>query len=350
MPAQSNSNVASPRDAFCTQGTSPPLDAFAQALAAAPGPEAREQMIARAKAMAAQRVAPDALDVPELLTAEALAGERNGHLTAARAIIGELGYAEHAARLAADDANATAARNAVAAEITARFGLDASAAERVVIDAATGRTGEAFRVLDPAGIENPEPPAWLTPGRWYEGRLHLLFGREGTNKTILVLHDLLTLAAAGRHSILVEYEMGEEAIAVLIAELGFDRRKVRPYLHVVDPQESFDAGMLDALMARWRQAEAVALDNLSEAVVSARGDEDKSGDALTALQPMRDLAHRGVTTIAIDHLPHHREDAARGSTAKGQITEVAFSIQARPPVTRTTPGKLKLVCRKDRRA
>jgi len=72
-------------------------------------------------------------------------------------------------------------------------------------------------------------------------------------------------------------------------------------------------------------------------------------DVLRVLGLLRDLAHdRDIATVALDHLPHHRNDAARGSTAKAQIMDVAFSIEAKPTVRRDRPGKLKLTCRKDR--
>jgi hypothetical protein len=215
-------------------------------------------------------------------------------------------------------------------------------------------TGSPFDVLDPCRPGELQRPSFLVEQFIYRGKLHLLFGREGTNKTMLIIWTLATLAKLGKHALLIEYEMDENAVGVQLEEMGFDREALRPYFHQVAPNHAFSPELLERILAAFPGCEAVALDNVAEAIASAgggsNGDENAARDALIVLAPLRDLAHRadGPAVIAADHLPHARDNAARGTTAKGALTDVAFQVETPHPVTRTRAGDVKLTCRKDR--
>jgi hypothetical protein len=214
--------------------------------------------------------------------------------------------------------------------------------------------GSPFDVLDPCKAGELERPSFLVEQFCYRGKLHLLFGRDGTNKSMLIIWTLATLASLGKHVLLIEYEMDENAVGVQLEEMGFDREALRPYFHQVAPNHAFSAELLEGILGALPGCEAVALDNVAEAIASAgggsNGDENAARDALIVLAPLRDLAHRedGPAVIAADHLPHARDNAARGTTAKGALTDVAFQVETPHPVTRTRTGDIKLTCRKDR--
>lgn len=325
---------------------SAPVDTFAEHLATLESPIAVERALKQARMLAAGLVPDDKL-VPELLSGDALAAQSSMRLEAAEGILRELGYAGHLLRLLDRDDNAAACRRAAVAKLTADIAVSDETAENLVLSVASGIRTDSD-VIDLLG--EAEPARFLIPGRWYEGKFHLLFGKEGTNKTTLMLHDACELATQGKHSILFEYEMDRSAVMQMIDDLGFDREAVAKYVHVVTPREQFSSGLLMRFLGRWPDAQLVVLDNVSEAIASG-GDqsENDAGDVVRTLGMMRNVAHdRGIACVALDHLPHHRTDAARGSTAKAQIMDVAFSIEAMPPVRRDSPGKLKLTCRKDR--
>jgi len=213
-------------------------------------------------------------------------------------------------------------------------------------------------VLEPRGYTADDPckpgelerPAFLMDGLFYEGRTHELFGRPGTNKTMLIVWALATVAATGRHALLIEYEMDGNAIGSYLEDMSFDREKLRPYFHQVTPDAPWSAALLAELVEDFPGCAAVALDNVAEAVQSFNGDENAAGDTLKALAPLRDLAHTegGPAVVTADHLPHARDNASRGTTAKGALSDVAYSVETPHPVRRDAAGDIKLVCRKDR--
>lgn len=214
--------------------------------------------------------------------------------------------------------------------------------------------GRPFDVLDPCKPGELQRPSFLVDGLLYRSKLHLLFGREGTNKTMLIIWTLATLASQGRHVLLIEYEMDADAVGVQLEEMAFDREALRPYFHQIAPNHAFSRDLLDQIICEIPACDAVALDNVAEAIASggggSNGDENAARDTLIVLAPLRDLAHSedGPAVIAADHLPHARDNAARGSTAKGALTDVAYQVETPHPVTRERPGDIKLTCRKDR--
>ena len=78
-------------------------------------------------------------------------------------------------------------------------------------------------------------PRFVVDGLFYAGKMHTLFGRDGTNKSMLIIWAFATLAAQGTDVLLVEYEMDEDAIGLMLHEMGFDRAVLRPHFHSVHP-------------------------------------------------------------------------------------------------------------------
>jgi AAA domain len=210
--------------------------------------------------------------------------------------------------------------------------------------------GDPFDIVDPCKPGELVRPKFLLDELLYASRCHLLFGREGTNKSMLIIWMLATLATQGRHTLLIEYEMDGNAVGLMLEEMRFNRDELRPFFHQVAPKVAFDAALLAKIIDRFPGCDAVALDNAAEAIASSGGDEHTAKDTLIALAPLRDLAHaeNGPAVLIADHLPHARESAARGSTAKGALIDVAFQVETPHPVTRVQAGDIKLTCRKDR--
>jgi hypothetical protein len=233
---------------------------------------------------------------------------------------------------------------------------DADADElTAALNAVIETSGEsAFAILDPCKPGKPQLAEFIVEGQFYKGKFHTIFGRDVTNKSVLMIWTLATLASQGEHVLLIEYEMDENAIGLMLDEMGFDREKIQPHFHVVHPLQPFCRELLGDILAKFPGCVAVALDNAAEAIGSAgggsNGDENAAKDALTALAPLRDLAHQedGPAVIVADHLPHARDNAARGSTAKKALDDVSYQVETPHPVTRTQAGDIKLTCRKDR--
>lgn len=305
------------------------------------------QFLRQARMLAAAQEDVPAAAPPALKSGEEWADMVAARRQATEGILRDLGYLDHAMRLLDDDDNARACRSRALAKVVADLNVSEGIASDLIRNVALGDGGS--EVLDLCG--DAEDAQFLIVDRLYEGKFHLLFGAEGTNKTTLMLHDAGTLADQRSHSLLFEYEMDESAVKRLLDDLGYEREAVAKYVHVVSPREPFSAAMMLRYLGRWPDVRLVVLDNVSEAIALGGGEasENSSGDVLRTLSVLRNVAHdRNIATVAIDHLPHHRTDAARGSTAKAQIADVAFSIEASPPVRRDRPGKLKLTCRKDR--
>lgn len=114
-------------------------------------------------------------------------------------------------------------------------------------------------------------------GRPLVPEVHLLFGREGTNKSTLLVRDACELATQGIHSILFEYEMDDGAVKRLIDDLGYDRERMSEFVHVVVPREPFSSALLMSHLGRWPDAKLIVLDNMSEAIASGDGRERVDG-------------------------------------------------------------------------
>lgn len=321
------------------------VESFARHLATLDS-DGRALAVRKAETRAMAVVDDAVLRAPDLQSGEEWAATLGMRLEATRSILDDLGYMDNALRLLDHDDNAEACRRAALRAVRSELPVSEDTAKDLILGVASGITGDAEVVTLTGEIV---PTAFLTDGRWYEGKLHLLFGREGTNKTTLLLNDACALATEGKHSILFEYEMDANAVKQMIEDLGYDRAEMDKFVHVVCPREQFSSGVLLRFLGRWPEAQMIVLDNVSEAIASGDGSENESMDVIRTLGMLRNVAHdRGIAAVALDHLPHHRNDAARGSTAKAQIMDVAFSIEALPPVRRERAGKLKLVCRKDR--
>jgi hypothetical protein len=323
------------------------VDVVAQHLASLSDVEEVNMFLRQARMLAAATEDTQAINPPALKSGEEWADLTAGRLQVTGDILRDFGYMDNVMRLLDDDDNAQACRTRAVGKVMVDLGVARDIATTLVRNVALGDGGS--EVLDLRG--DVDAAEFLIEDRLYVGKFHLLFGAAGTNKTTLMLHDAGTLAQQGKHSILFEYEMDESAVKLMLDDLGFDREQVAQYIHIVCPSESFSAAMLLRYLGRWPDAQLIVLDNVSEAIALGDGDtsENSAGDVLRTLSVLRNIAHdRDIATVAIDHLPHHRSDAARGSTAKAQIADVAFSIEASPPVRRDQAGKLKLTCRKDR--
>jgi hypothetical protein len=287
---------------------------------------------------------------PSLWTGDELIGKRQGKLDAMAAIAARWNWdVNHRLRLLDYDSNAHEARHDLALEVFGSGLAWPQSEQNELLDMfAEGRSADAG-VMDLSGVIDPPRLLAVDGPPTYEGLFHLDYGPRGSAKTLLLIYRACVLATRGVHSILWEYEMSTDLMKMAVEDLGFDRDEINRYMHVINPEEPLSTGLVLRQLARFPEAKLLALDNVTE-VVSLMPDasENAAQDVSRLLRIFRNLSHsRGVTTIALDH-SGHQGGHARGSSVKGQITDVELEYTMRQSLTREQIGVVEVKCHKDR--
>lgn len=208
--------------------------------------------------------------------------------------------------------------------------------------------------------DNPEPT--LTPdlltrtdglGLFYRGQLNWVHGDSGSGKTWIVLEGMRRLLAAGEHVVWVHYEDPSPAnIVGRLKLLGADRGAVLERFHYWDPQgEHLNTGLLlDA--CHDLTVTGLALDSVGEALNSVGLNEDSDAEVGPWItRGPRAIANHGIGVICIDHLPKDTKHPLHPSGSKRKraaITGAGHQIKAEIPPTRTSDGRMAIICGKDR--
>jgi AAA domain len=181
----------------------------------------------------------------------------------------------------------------------------------------------------------PPPVEWLLDGVAARGHVTLLAGREKQGKSLLVL-GLAAASVSGGASVagiecdpcrvlVVDAENGEREIHRRVRKLGltqssvgrlayrcavgFDLRAGLAELRAATEEERPDLLVLDSFRSLWR------------------GNENDTGEAAAALDPLRHLAHQLNVGIVLIHHQGKQGIGYRGSTSIGASAEHLLSLE-----------------------
>lgn len=209
--------------------------------------------------------------------------------------------------------------------------------------------------------DNPEPSLTADAllrtdgtGLLYLTQLNWIHGDSGSGKTWVLLHQMRQLIDAGHHVAWVHYEdPNPAAIIGRLKLLGADRDTVIERFHYWDPQgEPIATG---PLLAACKDAGVVhvGLDSVGEALGAAGLNEDSDAEVgpWIATGP-RALVNHGIGATCLDHgtkdtktAPLHPSGSKRKRAA---VTGAGLLIRAHIPPTRTSDGRMEIICGKDR--
>jgi putative DNA primase/helicase len=180
----------------------------------------------------------------------------------------------------------------------------------------------------------PQAIAWLWPGWFAHGKLHVLAGRPGTLKTTVALSVAAAITTGGQWPDgssaapgKVVMWSGEDAINDTLlprflaaagnpAEIGFisgvdEDRRLRSF----DPARDMDD--LVAVCVNLGQVSLVLIDPI---VAVAKGDSHKNAEARRDLQPLVDLAEQThAAVLGVHHLTKHSEGADPVDRVSGSL-------------------------------
>jgi AAA domain len=209
-------------------------------------------------------------------------------------------------------------------------------------------TWQAINLAAPEFAQPTEPP--ITGGLIYRGRRHALSGAPEAAKTLAAL--ILGLehyrAGHGRFA-LIDFEMGEHASRLLLADLGATLEEIAAVYYVAPdgPPDDID---VDAIAAAG--VTLVIIDAAAGAYEASELDDNKRADAEKFSRAwVHPLWERGIATILIDHVVKNADNRGRyaiGSERKLGSVDVHLGLHAVKQLHRGADGLIVVSTHKDR--
>jgi hypothetical protein len=208
------------------------------------------------------------------------------------------------------------------------------------------------------GDEDPIlPTLWLRDdgqGLFYRGAINELHGDSGDGKSLALSALAAEEIAAGRHVVWIDHEAAFRVLKMRLLEMGVSRAQMHEYLHWTRPQEPANARRIERLidqLAPFGQA-TVVVDSVGESLglhgLHENDDLDFVRWKLLLPQPLELAGH---TVVLVDHGTKARDNMLYPSGSKRKraaISGSAYLAEQTVAFDRTTPGKIRLTCAKDR--
>lgn len=207
----------------------------------------------------------------------------------------------------------------------------------------------ATRVDLAARIRDGIPPIDYLPaseGMLIRGKRHQIAAPKKEGKSITMLVHWVTMVQAGASVLILDRENGANLYAsrleqiVDALELDADALTDKLIYHEFPRLRDTDGNDLAAMCA---QADIVVFDSQRMFLTDLDLDEDSSNDYATfvgiAIDP---LFRAGIATCILDNTGHVETKRTRGSSAKGDLNEIIYTLEATEPFGLTTIGKVKL--------
>lgn len=195
----------------------------------------------------------------------------------------------------------------------------------------------------------------------YQGESHLLYGEGGTGKSWLCYKACAEEAAAGRISVIVDYESNRATVRARLKLLGVTKAQAGriAYWRISGSLMSGDEGRCLAEFIAKHNAVLVVLDSVSKALAAAGlGENDPNEYIRWDNAVVVPLTLRGVTSLLIDHIGHQadvpgggnrRAPRARGASSKAhQVSGAAYFFETQEHWTKDSNGRATVTCMKDR--
>lgn len=189
----------------------------------------------------------------------------------------------------------------------------------------------------------------------YPGRINGVHADSGAGKGWIAAVACVEHLHAGGHAVWCDFEdPNEDLIIERLCALGIEREVLRERFHYVNPSEPAGVLTADRMVARLDGFGSclVVIDSTGESLGLQGLDEDRDVDvdAWKRLIP-HPFERAGHTLVLIDHSTKARDNPLHPSGSKRKralISGASWNVEEITPFDRTHPGKLRLICAKDR--
>ncbi len=186
--------------------------------------------------------------------------------------------------------------------------------------------------LDPyldGNVELPRPTIFgRTDGHsiLYRGRRHVLVGRSGSGKTLLILAAAGEVLSGGGTVLFIDFEDDAPAIIGRLRSLGVEPEAIRERFHYVRPEAPAIEGDVSSLVEK--EYDLVIIDGVTEAMamhgLSPRYEDDVANLYAVMATP---FSSAGAAVVLIDHTPHDGEREI-GSQHKRAGSDVSLLMRS----------------------
>lgn len=186
-------------------------------------------------------------------------------------------------------------------------------------------------------------------GMLVRGKRHQIAAPKKVGKSISKLVHWVTMACAGSRVVVLDRENGANLyagrLAAIIAAFGLDedsqQQLAENLVYHEFPRLRVHDG--DELVSMCVGADVVVFDSQRMFLTDLGLGEDTSDDYAAfvgiAIDP---LFRAGIATVILDNTGHEETKRSRGSSAKGDLNEVLFSLEVVEPFNLDDTGKVRL--------
>ena len=208
---------------------------------------------------------------------------------------------------------------------------------------------EATRVDLVDMLERGLPPRPMVPGSswWHVGKRHLVAAGPKNGKSLVGLVHAVDVIAAGGSVVILDRENGAEEYArrlgcILGDRNGTTREAVRERLHYHEwPNLRLEDGADAEFIAALRCANVVIFDASRPWLSLWALNEDKSDDYARFMAELIDpLARAGPAVVVLDNTGHDEKGRARGSSSKGDLHDLTFTLRKTKEFSEEVEGKV----------
>ena len=203
-----------------------------------------------------------------------------------------------------------------------------------------------------ARVEEGLPPVEYlraSEGILIVGKRHLIAAPRKTGKSIGMLVHWARMALADARVIVLDRENGADLYARRLHDITLawslrprDKNRLRTRLEYYEFPR-LRPGDGDEFCKFATGADVVVFDSQRMFLTDFGFDEDNADDYARFMHLAVDpLFRAGVATVILDNTGHSNKSRSRGSSAKGDLNEVLFTMETEVEFSRTRQGKLRL--------
>jgi hypothetical protein len=185
----------------------------------------------------------------------------------------------------------------------------------------------------------------------YPGEVVSLAGEPGVGKGHTTNAIIVQVLDDGGRALMLDFEDGIASILARLLAQGADPDALRERFTYVRPTDAFNPDALTRLLDA-HTYELAVLDGMTEAYALLGLDSLVNQDAAKFIGMLpRRIADTGAAVLLIDHVSKNKEGRGRyvlGAGHKVAGIAATYTVEVATPYSRTTPGKLKVICQKDR--
>lgn len=188
-------------------------------------------------------------------------------------------------------------------------------------------------------------------------RIHVAAERKTGKSLALGIVVPLEVVAAGGTVFVLDRENGadeyarrlDDVLAARGADAAFEEVVRARYRYHAWPSLKLEWGKTSSYAAAFEGADLVIFDSSRTFLTSVGLDEDSSDDYSAFVEALIDpLMRSGATTLILDNTGHSETTRARGTSAKGDLADIALSMRTINGFSPTQSGRLGLRCEASR--